>query len=200
MGTARVCRIDWRGYGTHFKGWVSWVGGGWRYKNLIFFTHTIHHGSNWPRTALTPPRHRTTLPPGLNLQMYNIQDGQGFSLPQAIRSMQIGKYNLMLMTKTKIMDEEYCHNYLGYDNVCSQAVGTADGGTQGGWACLWQIIRTDGVLNLHASTRWTRPATKSCLVDSGHRSLESTYPCPLLITFRILSRHWINYRERLPFS
>ena len=46
--------------------------------------------------------------------------------------MQIGNYNLMLLTEKKILYDAYCYNRLGYDAVCSQAVGTIARGEQGG--------------------------------------------------------------------
>ena len=45
--------------------------------------------------------------------------------------MQLGNYDMMLLTETNILDEEYCHNHLGYNVVCYQALGTVDGGAQG---------------------------------------------------------------------
>ena len=58
--------------------------------------------------------------------MYNIWDGRGFGLHQAIRDLYIGKYDLILLTGTNIPDADYCHNSLGYDCFCSQTVGTTD--------------------------------------------------------------------------
>ena len=55
--------------------------------------------------ALVPPRFRPTRPTGVNLGMYNIQDGSCFSPPRKIRSMQIVNYDLMLMTDINIPEE-----------------------------------------------------------------------------------------------
>ena len=52
--------------------------------------------------------------------------------PQSIRAVQIGNYNLMLLTEKKIMYEAYCYNRLGYGAVCSQTVGTTAKGAQWG--------------------------------------------------------------------
>ena len=97
----------------------------------IYFTHLLHHGSDWLNTT-PPPLCHPPYPIGLNLVTCNIRDGRGFRLPQAIRAVQIGNYNLILMTETKIPDVVYCHNYLRYDIVCSQAVVIAAGGVKGG--------------------------------------------------------------------
>ena len=50
--------------------------------------------------------------------------------PQAIRAVQIGNYNLMLLTETNIPYEAYCYNRWGYGAVCSQIVGTTAKGAQ----------------------------------------------------------------------
>ena len=65
--------------------------------------------------------------------MHNIWDGRCFGLLQAIRAMQLRKYNLILLTKTKILDVVYSHNCLGYDILFSHLVGTtARGVARGG--------------------------------------------------------------------
>ena len=46
--------------------------------------------------------------------------------------MKTRNYNLMLLTDKKISYEEYCYKCLGYDTVCSQAVGTMTRGAQWG--------------------------------------------------------------------
>ena len=61
--------------------------------------------------------------------MYNIWDVRGFGLPKAIRAVQLGNYNLMLILETNIPDEGYCHKRLGCNTVYTQAVA---GGAQGG--------------------------------------------------------------------
>ena len=67
---------------------------------------------------------------GLNLVMYNIQDGQGFGLPKMIHAFRQGNYNLMLLTEMKIPEAVYCHNHLGYDAVFSKVTVTAAEGAQ----------------------------------------------------------------------
>ena len=62
---------------------------------------------------------RPTCPLGINLRTYNIQDSQGFGLPQTIQYVRLGNYDLMMLTEKKIPDESYCHNHLGCYVVCS---------------------------------------------------------------------------------
>ena len=49
--------------------------------------------------------------------MLNIQDGRGFRLVQAIRKVEHGGFDIMLLTKTKIQTEEYSQNRMGYDMI-----------------------------------------------------------------------------------
>ena len=63
---------------------------------------------------------------------YNIWDSCGFELLQAIRDVEKYNYNLMILNETKIFDEIYCHNRLGYDVVCSKKTVIAAEGDQGG--------------------------------------------------------------------
>ena len=46
--------------------------------------------------------------------------------------MQFNNCDLMLLTKKNIPNEMYCHKRLGYNIMCSQAVGNMAGGVQGG--------------------------------------------------------------------
>ena len=59
-----------------------------------------------PPTPRSSPPH----PPWINLGTYNIQDGRGLGLHQAIQAVHLRNYDLMLLTETKITDEAYCHN------------------------------------------------------------------------------------------
>ena len=52
--------------------------------------------------------------------------------PQAIRAVQIGNYNLVLLKEKKIPFEAYFYNHLGYDAVFSQAVGITARGARWG--------------------------------------------------------------------
>ena len=38
---------------------------------------------------------------------------------------------MLMITETKISDEAYCHNWIGYDMVCLPAASTEAGGTGG---------------------------------------------------------------------
>ena len=108
-----------------------------------------------------PPQCRPPRPPCFNLGTYNIRYIRGFVLPQAIQVVQLGNYDLMLLTDTNILNKTYYHNHLGYNVVCSQAVVTATGGEKWGVGLAY---------------------SGPCLSDI-------TYPRPLLTTFCILSRH-----------
>ena len=55
-----------------------------------------------------------------------------FRLDQAIQALQVGGFNQMVLTKTKVNVLVYFHNRLWYDMVCSSAIKTAAGGEQGG--------------------------------------------------------------------
>ena len=66
---------------------------------------------------------------------YNIRDSCVFGLSQAIRAVEQGNYDLVILTETKIPDAVYCHNFLGYDAVYSKATVTAAGGSQGVCVC-----------------------------------------------------------------
>ena len=81
----------------------------------ICFTHPLRHGSDQLHTVPPPLRRRPPHPLGINLGTYNIRDDCGFGLPQAIQAIQIGNYDLMVLTEKKIPYEAYCYNRLGYD-------------------------------------------------------------------------------------
>ena len=98
----------------------------------ICFTLPLRHVSDRLHTAPPQPRRRLPHPLGINLGTYNIRDDCGFAPSQAIRAVQIGNYNLVLLTEKKIPFEAYCYNHLGYDAVYSQAVGTTARGAQWG--------------------------------------------------------------------
>ena len=99
---------------------------------LIWWIRPVSHVIYWLQKKTTLPRLQPPLPPGLNLVIYNIWDGRGFGLPQAIRDMQISIYELMLLTETNISYAFYCHNRLSYNSVCSQAVIATSRGAKGG--------------------------------------------------------------------
>ena len=45
--------------------------------------------------------------------------------------VQVSGFYLMILMDTKITDQAYCRNRLGYDVVCSPEIMTATGGAQG---------------------------------------------------------------------
>ena len=104
-GTARAPRAYGRRYGAFLSVRVPRVGGEAKVIIKICFAHPLSHGINRLHMALPLPRHRTTCPPGLNLRMYNIRYGWSFRLLQAVRAVQIEKYDLMLLVETHISDE-----------------------------------------------------------------------------------------------
>ena len=63
---------------------------------------------------------------------FNIRDDQGFGIAQAIWAVQVGNFDLIILTDTNITNEAHCRNRLGYDVVCSLAITTAYDGAQGG--------------------------------------------------------------------
>ena len=73
----------------------------------IYFTYPICNGSDRIHNSPPPPRLRPKPHPGMNLGTYNIWYGRGFELPQAIWDVQLGNYELMLLTDTKIMYKAY---------------------------------------------------------------------------------------------
>ena len=75
---------------------------------LCYVNEQIHKA---PPLPLSYPTH----PHGLNLGIYSIQDGRGFSLPQLTQVVMLRKYDVMLLTETKILDRLYGKNCLGYE-------------------------------------------------------------------------------------
>ena len=67
--------------------------------------------------APTPTWRKPPCPNEINLGTYNIQNGHGFGLPQAIQTVQLGSYAMMMIKERNILDQTYCHNRLGYDVV-----------------------------------------------------------------------------------
>ena len=71
----------------------------------LTFYQPILHGADCLHTAPLTPRRRPPLPPGLDIRTLNIWDGQGFGLAQAIRAVEYGEFDLMLLTETNIKTE-----------------------------------------------------------------------------------------------
>ena len=81
----------------------------------LTFSRTIPHGANRLHTALLPPCRRPPRLLGLAIGTLNIQDGRGFGMVQAIRVVDRGGFDVMILTKTKISTTEYCWNRLRYE-------------------------------------------------------------------------------------
>ena len=76
--------------------------------------------------------YRCSTPVGLSLRTFNICDGQGFRLAQAIRAVHIVSFDLMIMTDTNTTNQAYCCNRMVYDMVCLPEITSANRGSQGG--------------------------------------------------------------------
>ena len=61
----------------------------------------------------TPLRIYPPHPQVLSLRNFNICNGWGFGIAQAIQAVQIGGFDPMILTETNINDQNYCHNRLG---------------------------------------------------------------------------------------
>ena len=92
-------------------------------------TRPISHGWDRLRTVplpCQPPRSRR-----LSLRNHHIRDGHGYGIAHAIWAACIGGFGLMILMKTKITDQYYCCNSMGYDILCSQAIAVVEGNAQG---------------------------------------------------------------------
>ena len=108
--------------------------------------------------------HRTTRPLGLNPIMYNIWDSRSFAPPQPTGAMQLGKYNMVLLTYKKIPKEAYFHNHLGYNVVCYQAVVNTARGVQVG---VGMVVRERSYRWSVELTRFHRGNMVICEIVSG---------------------------------
>ena len=111
----------------------------------IWFTRSIRHGADRLHTALAPSHHWAMRPLGINIGTYNIRYGWAFGLPEAIWVVLKGNYDIIILTKTKVQDEMYCWNRLGYDVYCLLAMLMEDGGAKGGVGIV-SIERPEGWL------------------------------------------------------
>ena len=76
----------------------------------LTFYPPIPHGANHPHTAPPPSRLWPQLPYGIVIGTLNIWDGQGFSLAQAIKEVERGVFDVMLLTNMKISTTAYFWN------------------------------------------------------------------------------------------
>ena len=135
----------------------------------ICFTELIWNCGDRLHLAAPPPRRQTPHPMRLNLGTYNIQDCGGFGLPQAIRAVERGNYNLMLLAETKILDAVYCCSRLVYGIVYSKATVTAVGGHRGGGVVIVSGEWAEGWIS--ESTCYHRPDMVSCKLVSGDQQM-----------------------------
>ena len=81
---------------------------------------------------------RMPSPRGLFIRTFNIRNGQGFGLAQAIQEVHISGFNLMILTYTKVTYQAYCYNIMGYNVVCLLVITMDSGGAQGGVSLVVQ--------------------------------------------------------------
>ena len=79
----------------------------------ISFTHPIWHGANRIHLEFPPPHHRIPRPPGIAIVIINIWNGRGFRIAQVVRAVELGSFNLMVLTETKISIVAYFCNQFG---------------------------------------------------------------------------------------
>ena len=78
----------------------------------LTFSQLILHGANRLNTPPPPPLRRPPCQTRLAIGTLKIRDGRGLRLVQAIRAVEIGGVEVMLMTETKIQTEAYSQNRL----------------------------------------------------------------------------------------
>ena len=81
----------------------------------IFLTCLIRHGGERLHTAPPPRCRHLLLPRELSLGTFNILYRKVFGIVQAIRAVQIGGFNIIFLSETKITNQDYFHNRLGYE-------------------------------------------------------------------------------------
>ena len=80
----------------------------------LTFSLPTPYGANQLHTALPLPRRRPPRLLGLVIRVLNIRDGHGFGMAQAIRVVERGGFDVMLLTKTKISTTAYFWHMLEY--------------------------------------------------------------------------------------
>ena len=121
---------------------------------------------------LRPPH-----PQLLSIRKFNICNGPGFGRTQAIRSAQIGGFNIIILTDTKITDQAYWHSRLSYNVVCLSEITTDYSGVQGRVVLVIRDLPKGWSVD---STHFHRPNVLVCEVVSGvkHTSLIGEYLPP----------------------
>ena len=96
--------------------------------------------------------------------MLNIHGGRGSRLAQAVQAIELGGFNLMVLTKMKTSMSLYFRNRLGYGIIYSTAQPASAGGAQGGVGLVsWGQVT---VYSLEL-TRFQGPNVISCEVVTG---------------------------------
>ena len=125
----------------------------------ISFTLPIRHGANRLHLAPPPPRLRPPHQPRISIRTINIRDGRIFGIAQVVRVVDLGGFELMVLTKTKISIILYCQNWLGYDIVCLVHRSSRSSIAQGGMV----LVSWDRPMGWSLeSTRFYRPNVVSC--------------------------------------
>ena len=88
-----------------------------------------------------------------------MRDDQGFGIAQAIRVVERGGNDVMMLAETKIQLEAYLHNRLSYNVTCLAAQMSSSGGAQGS---VGMVTRDRPVWWGFDSMRYHRPNVVSC--------------------------------------
>ena len=89
---------------------------------------------------------RPPCPPGLFVG--TLRNSRGFVLAQAFEVVKLGRFDLMVVTKTKISMAEYFRNRLGCNIFCLTDRPASAGGAQGGMVLVLRDRLTGWVLEL----------------------------------------------------
>ena len=131
----------------------------------LAFSQTILCGADYLHTAPSPSHHRPPCPLGLAIGALNIQDFRGFVLAQAIRAVEYGGFDVMLLKEKITQTDSYYHNVIGYKINCSMALPSSSVGAQDGVGLVMRE-RTGGwgieSMSFHG------PNVVSCDIFTGH--------------------------------
>ena len=76
----------------------------------ISFTCLIQYGADCLYSATPPLRHLPPRPPRIFIRTLNIRNVQGFGLEQMVQAVKLGRFDLIVLTKTKISTTAYFRN------------------------------------------------------------------------------------------